>query len=106
MRLGIIGAGQSSCTLIAELVRGQFKGEILVFNGELHRPYQRPPLSKSWLNMMADTNTLSLLPEPIENHGSIQWIKEWVTSIQPDNGEVRTEKASYQVDHIVLATGT
>ena len=106
MRLGIIGAGQSSCTLIAELVRGQFEGEILVFNGELHRPYQRPPLSKSWLKVTADANTLSLLPEPIENHGSIQWVKEWVTSIQPDNGEVRTEKASYQVDHIVLATGT
>ena len=38
MRLGIIGAGQSACTLLAELVRGQFDGEILVFNGELHRP--------------------------------------------------------------------
>ena len=106
MRLGIIGAGQSACTLAAELIRGQFDGEILIFNGEPHRPYQRPPLSKSWLKMAANTNTLSLLPKPIENHRSIQWIKERVRSIQPDKGELRTEKASYKVDQIVLATGT
>ncbi len=106
MRLGIVGAGQSACTLLAELVQGEFDGQILVFNGEPHRPYRRPPLSKSWLKMSADTDTLRLLPEPVENHISIQWIKEWVKSIQPDNGEIHTEQASYQVDQIILATGT
>ena len=106
MRLGIIGAGQSACTLATELIRGNFDGEILVFNGEPHRPYQRPPLSKSWLKMPADTNILLLLPEPIENHASIQWIGEWVKLIKPDNGEIYTEQATYRVDQIVLATGT
>ncbi|HBX26104.1 MAG TPA: hypothetical protein DEF72_01595 [Gammaproteobacteria bacterium] len=106
MRLGIIGAGQSACTLATELIRGQFDGEILIFNGESHRPYQRPPLSKTSLKTRTDTNTLLLLPEPIENHASIQWIREWVNFIQPDSGEIHTQQARYHVDQIVLATGT
>ena len=65
MKIGIVGAGQAACTLVAELVRGQFAGKILVFNGELHRPYQRPPLSKTWLHNPSDTESIRLLPEPI-----------------------------------------
>ena len=54
--------GQAACTLIAELVRGQFAGKILVFNDESHRPYQRPPLSKTWLHNPTDTESIRLLP--------------------------------------------
>ena len=86
MKIGIVGAGQAACTLIAELVRGQFSGKILVFNGESHRPYQRPPLSKTWLHNPTDTESIRLLPEPIETHASIEWIYDHVVSIEPDQG--------------------
>jgi len=106
MKIGIIGAGQAACTLIAELIRGQFDGEMLVFNGESHRPYQRPPLSKTWLTHPTETESLRLLPDPIENHPSVQWIQQRVTGIEPDDGLIVTERDRYSVDQIVLATGT
>ena len=106
MNIGIVGAGQAACTLIAELVRGQFAGKILVFNGESHRPYQRPPLSKTWLQNPTDTESIRLLPEPIETHASIEWIHDQVVSIEPDQGVITTNNARRTVDHIVLATGT
>ena len=106
MNIGIIGAGQAACTLIAELVRGQFSGKILVFNGESYRPYQRPPLSKTWLHNPTDSELIRLLPEPIENHASIEWIHDQVVSIEPDQGMIATKNDRRTVDHIVLATGT
>jgi len=106
MNIGIVGAGQAACTLIAELVRGQFSGKILVFNGESHRPYQRPPLSKTWLHNPTDTESIRLLPEPIETHASIEWIYDHVVSIEPDQGMIATKNNRRAVDHIVLATGT
>lgn len=106
MNIGIVGAGQAACTLIAELVRGQFGGKILVFNGESHRPYQRPPLSKTWLHNPTDAESIRLLPEPIETHASVEWIHDHVVSIEPDQGVITTNNARHTVDHIVLATGT
>ena len=106
MNIGIVGAGQAACTLIAELVRGQFGGKILVFNGESHRPYQRPPLSKTWLHNPTDAESIRLLPEPIETHASVKWIHDHVVSIEPDQGVITTNNARHTVDHIVLATGT
>ena len=106
MKVGIVGAGQAACTLIAELVRGQFDGEIVVFNGESHGPYQRPPLSKSWLSNPIETDSLRLLPESIEAHSSIEWIQAQVETIEPNNGVIVTAKNRHTVDQIVLATGT
>lgn len=106
MNIGIVGAGQAACTLIAELVRGQFAGKILIFNGESHRPYQRPPLSKTWLHNPTDTESIRLLPEPIETNASIEWIHDHVVSIEPDQGVIATNNGRRTVDHIVLATGT
>ncbi len=106
MNIGIVGAGQAACTLVAELVRGQFAGKILVFNGESHQPYQRPPLSKSWLHNPSDTESIRLLPESIETHASLEWIHDHVVSIEPDQGVIATNNGRRTVDHIVLATGT
>ena len=106
MRLGIVGAGQAACTLIAELIRGDFKGDILVFNREPHAPYQRPPLSKNWLKTSDDLTSLRLLPEPLETHPSIQWIHASVQSLTPNQGLLTTDQGTYTVDHLVLATGT
>ena len=106
MNLAIIGAGQAGCALIAELIRGKFIGTITVFNGEACPPYQRPPLSKSWLLEELKQENLSLLPEHIARHPCVKWIQEQVIESNPDQGKVQTSSALIQVDHIILATGT
>ena len=106
MKLGIVGAGQAACTLLAELIRGDFKGDILIFNGEPHAPYQRPPLSKNWLKTSDDPNSLRLLPETLKTHPSTQWINASVQSLVPDQGLLTTDQGTYSFDHLVLATGT
>ena len=106
MNLAIIGAGQAGCALIAELIRGKFIGTITVFNGEARPPYQRPPLSKSWLLEESKHENLSLLPNHIAQHPCVKWIQERVIEIHPDQGKVQTSSALVHVDHIILATGT
>ncbi len=106
MRLAVIGAGQAACTLIAELVRGDFAGTILVFNGEGTHPYQRPPLSKTPLEQSLALDKTRLLPAKLAEDPRIQWIDAAVQSITPETGEVRTASDGVTVDHIILATGT
>ena len=106
MNLAIIGAGQAGCALITELIRGKFIGTISVFNGEACAPYQRPPLSKSWLLKKSKQENLSLLPDHVARHRSVKWIQERVIAINPDQGKVQTSTSSINVDHIILATGT
>ncbi|MDB9862065.1 FAD-dependent oxidoreductase [Litorivicinus sp.] len=105
MILGIVGAGQAACTLILELIRGNFRGQVLIFNGEAIPPYQRPPLSKDWLQNPS-RDRLNLLPKIIEQDSRITWISRTVTSIDPGRGTIRTRDTAHTVDHIILATGT
>ena len=64
------------------------------------------PLSKTWLHNPTDTESIRLLPEPIETHASVEWIHDHVVSIEPDQGMIATKNSRRTVDHIVLATGT
>ena len=105
MVLGIVGAGQAACSLILELIRGDFCGQVIIFNGEAIPPYQRPPLSKDWLQNPS-RDRLNLLPKIIEQDSRITWISRTVTSIDPDRGNIRTRDTIHTVDHIILATGT
>jgi 3-phenylpropionate/trans-cinnamate dioxygenase ferredoxin reductase component len=106
MQLAVIGAGQAACTLIAELVRGNFAGTILVFNGEGTPPYQRPPLSKTSLEQSLALDKMRLLPAKLAEDPRIQWIDAAVQSITPETGEVHIGTDAFTVDHIILATGT
>ena len=47
--IGIIGGGHSSGKLTQHLINGNFKGNIKIFSEEDSPPYERPPLSKEYL---------------------------------------------------------
>jgi 3-phenylpropionate/trans-cinnamate dioxygenase ferredoxin reductase component len=48
-RMVIVGAGQAGLQIAESLRAEGFVGEIALLAGENHPPYQRPPLSKAWL---------------------------------------------------------
>jgi len=45
----VIGGGQAGAMLAISLRQYKFLGSILLISDECHLPYQRPPLSKSFL---------------------------------------------------------
>ena len=104
--LAVIGAGQAACTLIAELLRGDFQGTIQVFNAEGIDPYQRPPLSKTSFGQTVSETAHPLLPPQYKADPRVTWVASEVTAIDPDQGRVTANGTDFFADHLVLATGT
>ena len=48
-RVLVVGAGQAGLQLAASLRQKGFAGEIMLIGDEASPPYQRPPLSKAYL---------------------------------------------------------
>lgn len=56
----IVGAGHAGLALIDRLRAGQYSGSIALIGDEPHAPYQRPPLSKEFLQGRMSLDELSL----------------------------------------------
>ena len=54
--IAIIGAGQAGAALAAKLRSEGYEGEIALFGRERVPPYQRPPLSKAYSNILKRCN--------------------------------------------------
>ena len=61
--IAIIGAGQAALQTIASLKSGGFDGSIFLIGDEAYLPYQRPPLSKKFLNGTFERDRLFLKPD-------------------------------------------
>ena len=61
--IAVIGAGQAALQTIASLVTGGFDGTVTLIGDEPYLPYQRPPLSKKFLNGTFERNRLFLKPD-------------------------------------------
>lgn len=106
MRLGVIGAGQATATLLTELCRGGFDGQITVYHDEGATPCPRPPLSKTPFDRELTARERTLIPEAIASDSRIRWVYESVTALDPDQATITTASATDRFDHLVLATGT
>jgi len=56
----VIGAGHAGLELVHQLRKGGFQGSIALIGDESHEPYQRPPLTKSFLGGEMPLADLSL----------------------------------------------
>ena len=105
--VAVIGAGQAGFQAAASLRDGGFAGRILLMGDEPALPYQRPPLSKSYLAGQSGVDDLWLRPAEFFAKQQIDLIYgDAVTKI--DRGEHRVHLASgieFSWDHLVLATG-
>ena len=60
----VVGAGQAGASLVAELRRQGFEGDITMVGEEPIPPYQRPPLSKGYLLGDLSLDRMLLQPRP------------------------------------------
>jgi len=105
--VAIVGTGQAGFQAAASLRQEGFAGRIVMIGDEPVPPYQRPPLSKSYLARESGLDELWLRPETFYTQHQIEILAgESVTAI--DRVERRLRLASggeLPWDHLVLATG-
>ena len=104
----IIGAGHAGGSAAALLRQYGFEGEVVMAGAEPSPPYQRPPLSKAWLNGEADLDGLLLRP--------VSYYAEQAIDFRPDSLATAIDRAARTVtfadgvvetwDVLVLATGS
>jgi 3-phenylpropionate/trans-cinnamate dioxygenase ferredoxin reductase subunit len=103
----IVGTGQAGFQAAASLRQEGYAGRIVMIGDEPVPPYQRPPLSKSYLARESALDELWLRPETFYTQHQIEVLAgESVTAI--DRTERRLQLASggkLAWDHLVLATG-
>lgn len=103
----IVGSGVAGVSAAASLRQNRFEGQIVVIGEEAVLPYQRPPLSKTWL-LSCDTPT----PTPIRP--SIYFEENRIALVKGHKA-VQINRASrlvaasdgsiYSYDALILATG-
>jgi 3-phenylpropionate/trans-cinnamate dioxygenase ferredoxin reductase component len=102
----IIGAGHAGFHLALFLRQGGHQGRIKLINGELHSPYQRPPLSKEYLKGNGGVGTLSFRPGSFFDIQKIDLISGEAVAINRSEKTVGLSTGELvPYDHLVLATG-
>jgi 3-phenylpropionate/trans-cinnamate dioxygenase ferredoxin reductase subunit len=106
-RILVLGAGQAGFQLAASLREGGFAGEVTLVGAEAGLPYNRPPLSKSFL--LDDQPAQSLLLRPGAFYADRRiTLRLGQRAAALDRAARRVRLGSGEVlpyDHLVLATG-
>lgn len=106
----VVGAGEAGVRVVASLRELGHDEPILLLGDEPHPPYQRPPLSKAFLDGTADHDTLALrTPDFFREAGIEVRTGRPVADLEvDDSGAGRARCAdgdTVAFDHLVLATG-
>jgi 3-phenylpropionate/trans-cinnamate dioxygenase ferredoxin reductase subunit len=104
----IVGGGLAGAIAAQTLREEGFDGRITLLGDESHRPYERPPLSKDYLQGKTDRNSIFAHPEPwYADHAVELRLGAAVTSLDPDSRTVTTAPgARLGYDKLLLATGS
>jgi 3-phenylpropionate/trans-cinnamate dioxygenase ferredoxin reductase subunit len=107
MRVVIVGAGHGGFQVAASLRQNGFDGAIALVGDEPHLPYQRPPLSKDYLDGKIGFDLLQMRPEAFFTEHRIELVSGRAVAEIDRAGKVVIlaggERVGY--DHLVLATG-
>jgi 3-phenylpropionate/trans-cinnamate dioxygenase ferredoxin reductase component len=107
-RFIIVGGGLAGAIAAQTLREEGFDGRITLLGEEPHRPYERPPLSKDYLQGKADRDSIFAHPEPwYADHAVELRLGTAVTSLDPAARTVTTasgEQLDY--DKLLLTTGS
>jgi 3-phenylpropionate/trans-cinnamate dioxygenase ferredoxin reductase component len=107
-RVVIIGGGQAGCQAVATLRAEGFAGAITMVGDEPFAPYQRPPLSKTYLMGTMERDRLFLKPDAFYEQAQCQTITGVpAVSINRDAGEVSlADGRALGYDKLLIATGS
>ena len=107
-RIVIIGAGQAGAQAVATLRAEGFTGTITMIGDEPFLPYQRPPLSKAYLQGKFERERLFLKPESFYAEAKVEMILGTAAaSIDRTKKQVMlTDGRVIAYDKLLLATGT
>jgi 3-phenylpropionate/trans-cinnamate dioxygenase ferredoxin reductase component len=104
----IVGGGMAGAIAAQTLREEGFDGKITLLAQEPNAPYERPPLSKDYLQGKAERDSIFVHPEPwYAEHAVELSLGSAVTSLDPASRTVTTatgERLSY--DKLLLATGS
>jgi len=107
-RIVIIGAGQAGAQAVASLRSDGFTGDLVMIGDEAYAPYQRPPLSKTYLMGTLDRERLFLKPDAFYAEAKCElMLNASVERIDRDK-KVVTLKDGITVpyDKLLIATGS
>ena len=106
--LVIVGASLAGAKAAEALRLADFGGRITLIGDELHRPYERPPLSKGFLQGSADRDTVFVHPP--------QWYAEHEVDLRLGTEAIALDRSGREVhlaggdrigyDKVLLATGS
>jgi 3-phenylpropionate/trans-cinnamate dioxygenase ferredoxin reductase subunit len=105
-RVIVVGAGHASAQLCVSLRQGGWEGEVLLVGDEPSLPYQRPPLSKTFLHGTTTLDDLLIRKPEFYEKEDVGFRHARVTGIDRENNTVELddgERLAY--DHLVLCTG-
>ncbi len=103
----VIGAGQAGSSLVVRLRNKGFEGDITLIGAEPVPPYQRPPLSKTYLTGEMALERLFLRPESFYGENGITLkLGAPASSIDLDARSVSVGDEVVSYDQLVLTTGS
>jgi len=103
----IIGAGQAGSSLAIKLRALGYEGTVTLIGEEPYAPYQRPPLSKTYLLGEMALERLYLRPEELYRDQNIELrLGTQVTAIDPVAQVISLGAETLSYDQLALTTGS
>ncbi|HSR82642.1 MAG TPA: FAD-dependent oxidoreductase [Streptosporangiaceae bacterium] len=96
----VVGAGLAGLRVAEELRAREYAGALTLIGAEPRPPYDRPPLSKKVMTGELDDTSLRA---DMDSLGIDLYLAERAIELAP--GVVQTDRADYEWDALVLATG-
>lgn len=107
-RIAVVGASLAGLSAARALRAQGYSGELVVIGNEVHRPYDRPPLSKEFLG--ADHHLVELALEAETEDLDVTWhLGVHATGLRPrpEGGAtvLLTDREAVDADAVIVATG-
>ncbi|MGY6520358.1 MAG: NAD(P)/FAD-dependent oxidoreductase [Mongoliitalea sp.] len=102
----IIGAGHAGIQAAASLREEGFEGSICIFSEDADFPYQKPPLSKGYLDGSQQKNSIMFRSEAWYENNQVELkLGEIVEKVDIPQKAIQATSGVYVFDFLVFATG-